>query len=71
MNLNMIQQKKNEKEDLLLSIKKKCEILNKQTRRRAKETIEFEVNKSRETFQFIPPISIEESRMIGLTSLEV
>ena len=42
---------KNETEDLLLSITKKCETLFKQTQRKAEETMEFKPNKSRETLQ--------------------
>ena len=36
-----------------------------------KKTLEFELSKSRETFQFNPPISIEGSLMTRLRSLEV
>ena len=70
MNLNMIRPK-NETEDLLLSITKKCETLIGQTHRKAEETLEFKMNKSKETFHFKPPIPIEGSWMIGLTNLEV
>ena len=70
MNLYMICPK-NETEDLLLSITKNCETLIEQTHRKAEETLEFEMIKPRETFHFTPPVSIEGSRMIGLTSLEV
>ena len=70
MNLNMIAAK-NQTEDLLLSITKNCETLNKQTHRKAEETLEFELTKPRERFHFQPPISIEGSSMIGLTNLEV
>ena len=48
MNLNMIQTK-NEAEDLLLSITKNCETLIEQTHRKAEETLEFKINKPRET----------------------
>ena len=58
------------KQDLLLSITKNCETLIKQTHRKA-ETLEFKLGKSRETFHFKPPVSIEWSCMIGLTNLEV
>ena len=70
MNLNLITPK-NETEDLLLSITKICETLNKQTNRKAKETLKFKMNKSKKTFHFKPPISIEGEWMIGLTDLEV
>ena len=70
MNLNMIQPK-NETEDLLLSITKNCETLIEQTHRKAEETLEFKMTKSREIFHFKTPIPIQEDWMIGLTSLEV
>ena len=70
MNLNMIQPK-NETEGLLLSITKNCETLIKQTHRKPEETLEFKMTKSRETFNFIPPIQVKEDWMIGLTDLEV
>ena len=70
MNLNTIQAK-NKTEDLLLSITKYCEILIKQTHRKSEETLEFKITKSRETFFFKSPISIEGSSKIGLTSLEL
>ena len=50
MNLNMIRPK-NETEDLLLSITKNCKTLIEQTHRKAEETLEFKMNKSKETFQ--------------------
>ena len=70
MKLNMIQPK-NETEDLLLSITKNCETLIEQTHRKAEETLEFRMIKSRETFYFNPPIQIQGDWMIGLTDLEV
>ena len=70
MNLNKIQPK-NETEDLLLSITKNCETLIEQTHRKAEETLEFKMTKSKETFHFKPPISIQGEWMIGLTDLEV
>ena len=70
MNLNMIRPK-NETEDLLLSITKNCETLIEQTHRRPEETLEFKMNKSRETFYFKTPIQIKGDWMIGLTDLEV
>ena len=70
MNLNMIRPK-NETEDLLLSITKNCETLIDQTHRKAGETLEFKMTKPKETFHFKPPISIDGSWMIGLTSLEL
>ena len=61
---------RNEKEALLLSITKNCETLNKQIHTKPEETMEFKLTKPRETFLFNPPISIDGSWMIGLTSLE-
>ena len=70
MNLNIIQPK-NQTEDLLLSITKNCQTLIKQTHRKAEETLEFKMNKSREIFHFSPPIQIKGEGMIGLVDLEV
>ena len=70
MILNMIRPK-NETEDLLLLITKNCETLNEQTHRKAEETLEFKMIKTRESFHFKPPIRIEGDWMIGLTDLEV
>ena len=64
-------QPKNETEDLLLSITKNCKTLIDQTHRKAEETLEFEMVKSRETFQFSPPIQVKGDWVIGLTDLEV
>ena len=61
----------NETEDLLLSITKNCETLIEQTHRKAEETLEFKMNKSRESFHFRPPIQAKGDWMIGLTDLEV
>ena len=62
---------KNEIEDSLLLITKNCETLIEQTHRKAEETLEFKMVKSRETFHFKPPIQINGNWMIGLTDLEV
>ena len=70
MNLNMIRPK-SETEDLLLSITKNCETLIEQTHRKAEETLEFKMNKSREIFHFSPPIQVKGDWMIGLIDLEV
>ena len=70
MTLNMIRPK-NETEDLLLSITENCETLIEQTHRKPEETLEFKMNKSRETFHFSQPIQIQGDWMIGLTDLEV
>ena len=70
MNLNMIRPK-NETENLLLSITKNCETLIEQTHRKPEETLEFKMIKSRESFQFKPPIQVKGDWMVGLTDLEV
>ena len=62
---------KNATEDLFLSITKNCEKHNKQTHWKSKETLEVKLTQPEETFSFKPPISIEGSWMIGLTSLQV
>ena len=62
---------KTQTEDLLLSITKNCEMLIEQTHRKAEETLEFKMNKSREIFHSSPPIQIKGDWMIGLTDLEV
>ena len=64
-------QPKYETEDSLLSITNNCETLIEQTHRKAKETLEFKLNKPREIFHFNPPIQIKGDWMIGLASLEV
>ena len=70
MNLNMIRPK-NETQDLLLSITKNCETLIEQTHTKPQETLESKMNKSRESFNFKPPIQVKGDWMIGLTDLEV
>ena len=62
---------KNETEDLLLSITKNCETLIEQTHRKAEETLEFKMDKSKETFHFKPSIQVKENWMLGLVNLEV
>ena len=70
MNLNMVRPK-NETQDLLLSKTKNCKTLIKQTHTKPEETLEFKMNKPRETFHFNPPIQVKEDWMIGLTDLEI
>ena len=70
MNLNTIKPK-TKTEDLLLSITKNCETLIEQTHGKAEETLEFKINKPRETFNFRPPLQIKGDWMIGLVDLEV
>ena len=64
-------QPKNETEDLLLSITENCKRLIDQTHRKAEETLEFKMIKSKQTFLFKPPIQVKGDWMIGLTDLEV
>ena len=59
MNINLIRPK-TQTENLLLSITKNCETLIEQTHRKAEETLEFKMNKSREIFHFSPPIQVKE-----------
>ena len=70
MNLDMVRPRK-KTDDLLLSITTNCEMLFKHTHRKAEETLEVKLTKPRKTFHFNPPILIEGSWMLGLTSLEV
>ena len=65
MNLNIIQLK-TDTEDLEPSITKNCETLIEQTHRKAEETLDFEVNKSRETFSINPPIQGKGDWMFGI-----
>ena len=62
---------KNQTEDLLLSITKNCETLIEQTHTKPQETLEFKMNKSRQTIHFKSPIQVKEDWMLGLTDLEV
>ena len=70
MNLNMIRPK-NETQDLLISISKNCQTLIEQTHRKAEETLEFKMSRSKQTFHFKPPIQVKGDWMIGLVDLEV
>ena len=70
MNLNMIRPE-NETEDFLPAITKNCDTLIEQTHRKAEETLEFEMIKPREIYQFNPHIPIDGLWLIGLTNLEV
>ena len=66
-------QLENEAEDLLLSKTKNCEMLIRQTHRKAEEILEYNLTKPRETFSFKPSnnLGLHSNLMIGLTSLEV
>ena len=61
----------NDTKDSLLLITKTCEMLIKQTYRKAEATLEFKLTQSRETFHFNPPISVQGTCMLGITILEV
>ena len=61
----------NQTQDLLLSITKNCQTLIDQTHTKAQETLEFKMNRSKQTFHFNPPIQVKEDWMLGLRSLEV
>ena len=60
----------NEKEDLILSVTKKCGTLIEQTHRKAEETLEYKKMKPRESLHFNPYIQIKGDWMIRLTDLE-
>ena len=60
-----------EKEALLLSVIKKCEVFIKRTYKKAEETLELKLIEPREYFHFKLPISHDGSWMISLTSVEV
>ena len=62
---------KTQTEDLRLSITKSCETLIDQTHRKAEESLEFKLAELRKTFQFNPPVKVEEDCMLGLVDLEV
>ena len=70
MNLNIIRPK-NETEYLLLSLTKNCQTLIDQTHRKPEETLEFKMDKSRQTFHLNPPLQTKGDWMIGLVDLEV
>ena len=61
----------NQTEDLLVLITKICETLIYQTHTRPQETLDFALTESRKKFHFRPPISLEGSWMLGLSSLEI
>ena len=58
--------------ELLLLIKKHTDTLIEQTRTKPQETLEFKMNKQRQTFSFNPPINlIEEGKwLLGVSSFE-
>ena len=58
--------------NLLLLIKKHTDMLIEQTRTKPQETLEFKMNKQRQTFSFNPPINlVEEGKwLMAVSSLE-
>ena len=59
-------------DELLLLIKKHTDTLIEQTKTKPQETLEFKMNKQRQTFSFNPPINlVEEGKwLMGVSSLE-
>ena len=56
--------------ELLLLIKKHTDTLMEQTRTKPQETLEFRMNKQRQTFSFNPPINLlEEGKWLLAVSL--
>ena len=58
--------------ELLLLMKKHTDTLIEQTKTKPEETLEFKMNKQRQTFSFSPPINlVEEGKFLeGLSSLD-
>ena len=58
--------------ELLLLIKKHTDTLIEQTRTKPQETLEFKMNKQKQTFSFNPPINlVEEGKwLLGVSSFE-
>ena len=59
------------KESLLLSIAKSNQEIVENTHSKPQETLEFKMNKQKESFSFDVPLELPEQRMMGVTSLEV
>ena len=59
------------KESLLLSIAKSNQEIVENTHSKPQETLEFEMNKQKESFSFDVPLILNEKWMMGVTSLEV
>ena len=57
---------------MLLLIKKHTDTLNEQTKMKLQETLEFKMNKQKQTFSFNPPINlVEEGKwLLGVSSFE-
>ena len=58
--------------ELLLLIKKHTDTLIEQTKTKPQETLEFKMNKQRQTFSFNPPINLvkEDKRLLAVSSFE-
>ena len=61
----------NKKESLLLSIAKSNQEFVENTHCKPPETLEFKMNKQKESFSFDIPLDLPEQWMMGVTSLEV
>ena len=59
------------KESLLLSIAKSNQKIVENTHSKPQETLEFKMNKQKESFSFDIPLELPEQWMMGVTSLEV
>ena len=59
------------KESLLLSIAKSNQEIVENTHSKPQETLEFKMNKQKESFSFDVPLILNEKWMMGVTSLEV
>ena len=59
------------KESLLLSIAKSNQEIVENTHSKPQETLEFKMNKQKESFSFHIPLDLPEQWMMGVTSLEV
>ena len=58
--------------ELLLLIKKHTDTLIEQTKTKTQETLEFKMNKQRQTFSFNPPIILteEDKWLLAVSSFE-
>ena len=59
------------KESLLLSIAKSNQETVENTHSKPQETLEFKMNKQKESFSFDIPLDLPEQWMMGITTLEV
>ena len=61
----------NKQESLLLSIAKSNQEIVENTHSKPQETLEFKMNKQKESFSIDIPLEMPEQWMMGVTSLEV